>query len=425
MSDDQKPEHGFKHIGDGLDKLTATLFGQPEVSPSDTGAKGKPPRPRNAKLAQAAADIIARPPDKNKGEILYTTRELVQCNFPIRDPGNVPSWTRRNGNLTLIIQPGIDPDTGESLGIPRGEWPRLMMRFFQKQCVLKKQSGDDSQVIKLGSTQNDFLRATGGNPNTGRGPRGDARRIEIELRRLIYSHITFRYKEGTAKQGREAFHNMNVAKSGQFWWDYKNPEQGSFFQSEIVLGDLLYQAFINDPIPVDFRALLALKRSLKQASFAMDLHEWGQGHLWNLRQRGEVEQRIRWKYLPEQFGAEYARLRDWKASFEENLYHAEQVTPALGHEFQGEFLIIKDLQGRSGLLPPTRRRMQQFANNITPKSREWFLTTYPLHTRDFGEIETAFNEWREKEGIVSQSPDKHFQSFVRYNWFNEPKKPQG
>lgn len=410
----QKPQGGLTHIGDALGGLANLFAGQvtQETDAPVSQPSGKTTRQPNTKLAQAAAEIIARPPDKSRNEIAYLARELVQCSFPLRDPGNVPSWRRRNGNITFIIQPGIDTETGEPMGLPYGEFPRLVLPFFNKQVV-----ATGSPIIKLGKTYNAFLRATGADPNTGRGKRGDAKRIKESFRRLVHSRMSFRYAEGTAQKGREAFLNMEVAKAGQLWWDFKNPDQGAFFDSEIVLGDTLFQAFLHNPVPVDFRALLALKRSLNQASFAMDIYNWACGHLYQMHEHSEGEIRMKYKYLPEQFGAEFTRLRDWKASFEENLLHVQQVLPAAGYAFEGEYFVLRDLGGQLAVLQPARKRLAQLTDQISPKAREWFQESYPLHNVD--EVFAAFDNWRRNKHIASRSTDAHFKDFVVNHWFRK------
>ena len=183
---------------------------------------------------------------------------------------------------------------------------------------------------------------------------------------------------------------MEVAKSGQLWWDFKHPDQASIFSSEIVLGDALFQAFINDPIPVDFRVLMALKNSLKQSSFAMDIHDWQQRHIYRMRSKGIADIKINWTYLPEQFGAEFTRARDWKSSFDENFLHVEAVSPISSHEFEGDYLIIRDTGARGGvqnaLARPSRRRMERLVNQISPQAKDWFLASFPLHANRFSEV---------------------------------------
>jgi hypothetical protein len=57
-------------------------------------------------------------------------RELVQCLLPHKNPGNVPAWQRTNGDLTLIIQAGWNPDKQKSYGLPYGTVSRLLLRSF-------------------------------------------------------------------------------------------------------------------------------------------------------------------------------------------------------------------------------------------------------------------------------------------------------
>ena len=75
------------------------------------------------KLLDQAAEIWSSAPTPE--ETAYMARQLVQATLPHSDPGNVPLWTRRNGNMTLGIQPGMDFKTGKSYGIPYGSIPRL------------------------------------------------------------------------------------------------------------------------------------------------------------------------------------------------------------------------------------------------------------------------------------------------------------
>ena len=44
-----------------------------------------------------------------KDDIALMVRELVLVTLPHKDPGDIPEWVRRNGNITLAIQPGYKP----------------------------------------------------------------------------------------------------------------------------------------------------------------------------------------------------------------------------------------------------------------------------------------------------------------------------
>ena len=56
------------------------------------------------RLLDQSAVIFAAPATKQ--DAAYLPRELVQVTLPHKNPGNVPVWTRSNGNLTVGIQPG-------------------------------------------------------------------------------------------------------------------------------------------------------------------------------------------------------------------------------------------------------------------------------------------------------------------------------
>ena len=43
-------------------------------------------------------------------DIALMVRELGVVTLPHKDPGDVPEWVRRNGNITLAVQPGYKDD---------------------------------------------------------------------------------------------------------------------------------------------------------------------------------------------------------------------------------------------------------------------------------------------------------------------------
>ena len=61
------------------------------------------------RLLQAATDMKQSP---DSYERAFLARQLIQCTFPHSDPGNIPIWSRTNGNLTLSIRPLYDEEKG-------------------------------------------------------------------------------------------------------------------------------------------------------------------------------------------------------------------------------------------------------------------------------------------------------------------------
>ncbi|MBV9469975.1 MAG: hypothetical protein JOZ57_12090 [Abitibacteriaceae bacterium] len=428
MSDEKRPGQGFMQIGN----IVGSLFPQSELpqppgpeespNPEEKTKEGKTKKAKslpqkaispNMKLAQAAAEIITRP---DQAEAAFQAREMLQCTLPHRDPGEVPVWIRRNGNYALGLQPGVDLKTGKTVGLPFGELPRLIMIWIVTEAIRTK-----SRTIKFADTLNDFLREVGGDPRTGGGKRGDAKRIREQMHRLFSCRISFQYSEGDAKKGYEARLNMEVAKKVQYWWDFKNPEQVGLFESEIVLGEAFFEAIIENPVPVDWRAVVALKHSLKQSSFAIDVYTWVSYRLFRMQQKRECEISIPLKSLKEQFGAEYSRLDNFKAALIEALGHVRQVYPDFDYRFEKGYFILCDRTGRSAIASQDKevasRQLARFQpyNQITEATRQWFQEAYPLHSVE--EVFTAFDQWRQDKGIQSQNTDKHFRSFVIKNWF--------
>src|SRR6516162_2708254 len=92
--------------------------------------------PSQEKLLDAAT-VIRLDPDAV--ERAYMARQLVQCTLPHRNPGNdKPAWSRQNGKLTLVIQPGWDGRENASIGFPYGSIPRLLLFWVITEAVQTK-----------------------------------------------------------------------------------------------------------------------------------------------------------------------------------------------------------------------------------------------------------------------------------------------
>ena len=134
-------------------------------------------------------------------ETAFMARQLVQCTLPHSDPGDTPIWTRTNGNLTLVIQPHIDRQTRKAM-YPYGSIPRLFLFWLVTEAKRKK-----SRHIRLGNILDNFMREIGLNPRTGGGKRGDAKRLQEQMRRLIDARISF--ESETETHGRYLHMDVN------------------------------------------------------------------------------------------------------------------------------------------------------------------------------------------------------------------------
>ena len=101
---------------------------------------------------------------------------------------------------------------------------------------------------------------------------------------------------------------MQIAPKGELWWDFKSPEQPTLFGSWIELGEEFYNAIITAPVPLDKRALTALKRS----PMALDLYSWATYKTFVLSHSRKKEQFIPWRSFMLQLGANYSNVKDFK-----------------------------------------------------------------------------------------------------------------
>ena len=225
--------------------------------------KFAPPTKAQLELGAAAAAIRVRPGRRGAG---FYGAAVGPLHPSAQRPRRLrPSWLRRTGNSSLIIQPGWDGEADKTFGYPYGSIPRLLLFWITTEVQHTKNRDDlsdlEKRTLQLGRSLNDFMRAVGLNPNTGGGKRGDGKRLHGQMDRLFNSRISFQQTtEIQHLKGRHSL-NMEVAPESELWWDVRHPAQGSLWHSWIRLGEDFYKALIALPIPVDMRALRALKRS--------------------------------------------------------------------------------------------------------------------------------------------------------------------
>ena len=298
----------MKQVGDIIGK--SQTF---KRATSLTVAKGK--------LLQAASEIRAEEPDDD--ERAFMARELVQCTLPHSDPGQVPFWARTNGNITLSIASGLDTRKMKLVGYPYGSIPRLIL-FWLTTEALRAASKSTGRRLYLGDSYNEFLRDIGFDPNTGGGKRGDGKRVKEQTRRLFSASISFIQNVDIAGIEGERRLNMPVADTSELWWDPKRPDQINLWDSWVELGEKFWEALTTSPVPLDIRALRALKRS----PLALDLYAWSTHKAYSVSRKGKA-QYVPWKLLAQQFGTDYANHLDFKRKAKEAFRKISIVYPGL------------------------------------------------------------------------------------------------
>jgi hypothetical protein len=289
------------------------------------------------KLISVAGEIRLNP---DKAESAFIARQLVQATLPHKNPGNIPAWSRKNGDLTLTLRPGWDEKTGKNIGYPYGTLPRLLLFWITTEAVRTK-----NPRIELGNSLSKFMEELGLDPYQG-GKRSDVKRLQEQMRRLFQSTISF-----TQSTRGYSWINMQVAPKGMLWWDEKKPTQTTLFENWIHLGEDFFKAITSSPVPVDMRILRALKRS----PLALDFYSWATYTAYQTQQTGQSRS-ISWKLLHEQFGSEYKDTKEFTRKACLALLKVKSMYPEF--DFERIYGGIKVLPSRSSITIKQKKKKQ-------------------------------------------------------------------
>jgi Plasmid encoded RepA protein len=146
------------------------------------------------------------------------------------------------------------------IGLPYGTIPRLLLSWLTTEAVKTK-----NPDLILGHTLSNFMQELGLIPSGGRW--GTITRLKKQMQSLFSSSISCHYDK---KLEVHAAIGFNIAKEYHLCWEPKQPEQASLWQSTVTLSNDFFKEIIDRPVPIDMRALNALKRS----PLALDIYCW-------------------------------------------------------------------------------------------------------------------------------------------------------
>ncbi|QYF42613.1 pirin (plasmid) [Xanthomonas citri pv. citri] len=250
----------------------------------------------------------------------FMARVLVQATMPHSKPDS-NEYSRKNGTLQVSIM------APSQIGLPYGSYPRLLLAWLTTEAVRTK-----SPTLHLGDTLTEFMNKLDLNPTGGRW--GNITALKEQANRLFGSSVVayddVREKSKSARHVRGS--QIIVADDWDLWWDPRqvNGEdagQNGLFSSWVKLSEKFYNQVTDRPVPIDLRAIRALKRS----PLALDLYSWSTYRVSYLNKRTEIP----WEALQMQFGANYADdaagqgRRDFKKKLLQALTKVRTVYPEL------------------------------------------------------------------------------------------------
>lgn len=276
---------------------------------------------------------------KEAGSIGYMARALVQATMPHKNPGDVKAWGRENGMFSMVMQPGIVKIGNEfkRIGLPYGTYPRLLLAWLNTEAVIKKE-----RTLVLGKSLAEFMRQLDLTSSTG-GRWGTIGRLKEQMRRLFSSFITCNYANTKDQLNHVCGKNVNIASSYDLWWSPQNPSQAGLWESTVTLGEDFFKEITNHPVPIDMRALKALKGS----AMRLDIYTWLTYRMSYLKKPVYIP----WQVLQMQFGSDFSRTIDFKVKFKEHLKVVLLIYSEAKVEACSDSLILRPSKPHIPLIP--------------------------------------------------------------------------
>lgn len=301
--------------------------------------------PKQSRILDVAAEI-KETSAKDAGSLVFMAKPFVQMTLPHREP-KANEWVRRNGKTTLLLRSGmsVNPETGkaEYVGLPYGVIPRLLLIWITTEASQRKE-----KRLILGESLSEFMKKLGLNPTMG-GIRGDITRLKDQLRRLLRCSISLEQFIMNSQVMTNNWMDVQIAWRGSMSWI--NPTDYHFQSMKQELAEIKEESWIelSEPffnmvkdasVPLDYRII----RDIKQSPLAIDLYTWMVHRTYNNQSVADISIKksfIAWYQLHNQFGANYARVEDFKRKVKPYLRLIQSMSRNLSLQEAHGGLIIK------------------------------------------------------------------------------------
>jgi len=257
---------------------------------------------RDRKLIDAAAEIATLPPE----DMAFTHAVLCQVGLP-RAKVEGRDFMRQSGAAWVNIEAGyLDEGHGPVLQpIPYGVMPRLALAWVSTFAVRHKE-----REIKIGDSAAEFLSLMDMDDQGAR---------YATLRKQMHALAACRLQLGF--KGRT--YNGQPVEQFDAWLANGDSKQRALWPGTMLLSEGYYKSLIDSAVPLDNRALMALKGS----ALTLDIYAWLAHRLHRIEGRGVT---LHWKALREQFAQEYKGKdpdKDFKKKFVPALQKVLAVYP--------------------------------------------------------------------------------------------------
>lgn len=277
------------------------------ISSDDAQPSLFPPlTPTQTRLIHAGADILQNPPDR--ADFLHTV--MCQVGLP-RKRTDARTFERHNGHISILMESGklFDGKDFVERPLPYGTVPRLVMVHVSSQAIRTQQ-----RRVEIGDSTRQFLTTLG--MQTSGGERGGYTILRRQMESLAACRLTL----GMHAEGRVVTVDAKPIKRFEAWLQHDS-SQRTLWPGVLELSEDFFNTLVEHAVPLDHRALSALKHS----SLALDVYTWLAHRLCRITKASGVK--LSWENLHDQFGQEYAHLKDFKKKFRNALHQVTTVYP--------------------------------------------------------------------------------------------------
>lgn len=256
------------------------------------------------KLIEASAQIMGQSPTGNDFAFIHAV--MCQVGLP-RSEVQGDSFMRQSGAAWVNVQAGLlDEGSGPVLQpVPYGPMPRLALAWVSTYA-----KRHNTCEIPIGDSAADFLRLM---DMDDQGARYATLRKQVNS--LAACRLQFGYKGRT--------YNGQPINQFDAWVSNRGTGQRALWPGVMILSDHYFRELVENAVPLDNRALHALKGS----AFALDVYTWLAHRLHRIEGRPLV---LHWANMREQFGQEYQGKnanKDFKKEFLKSLCSVLPVYP--------------------------------------------------------------------------------------------------
>lgn len=253
-------------------------------------------------------DIAAAVLEEERQDLGITYSGFALTALPHRRLPDDQPWERRGHRIRLLIEPGRLPVRGGGFklyGVPYGSRARMILLYLQTRALQT-----DSREVELGRSMHEWL------DRMGLSVGGQTYRdIREQASRIAACNLTFAW-EDTNTIG---FEKDSIVKGGIHFSSSPDSQQGMLWEDKVLLSEAFFRELKAHPVPIWEPAL----RHIQNNSASIDIYIWLAYRLHSLNRPTPIT----WPAVFEQFGAGYARLRDFRKRFIEALQLALAVYP--------------------------------------------------------------------------------------------------